>query len=437
MVNPLKIRERMRSSQIAMAAPVIAGLVFFFASMAPAQQPSVQDLLSQADDVLRQMSQLTGLPIKGELHKQVVNRSEVGKYITQNMHDEMTPEQIHAQEALVRVLGVVPHDFDLEKFTVSLLTEQAAGFYDPKLKTMFIADWVPPEMQSMTLTHELTHALQDQNFDLENYMHAAREDDDATAARQAVVEGYATATMMQQATGALDLGDMPSLSPLLESLSSAQLGDSPTLSNAPFFFRYQLMFPYLQGLGFVQAGLKRGHWRALDDAFEHPPTNTKEIFEPETYFDHQDFPTVDLPRPPALEGANGLHYLTANSLGELGYYGLIGQLISENEAKELTPGWLADHYLLYEHSGGDEYVLVGRVRWSNAAHAEQFFRDYHTILAAKHSDLTESKRSSADEFIGSAGDGAVFLFRHGDECVWAEGVPTARSEIMLEWLRAL
>jgi hypothetical protein len=51
--------------------------------------------------------------------------------------------------------------------------------------------------------------------------------------------------------------------------------------------------------------------------------------------------------------------------------------------------------------------------------------------------LTTSKRSSADEFIGSAGNGAVFLFRKGDECVWAEGVPAARSEMMLEWLRAL
>ena len=71
---------------------------------------------------------------------------------------------------------------------------------------MFIADWVPPELQAMTLSHELTHALQDQNWDLESYLHAARDDDDATAARQAVVEGYATAAMMQQATGGAESG---------------------------------------------------------------------------------------------------------------------------------------------------------------------------------------------------------------------------------------
>ncbi len=416
---------------------VLGSRSFLLAPPAAAQQSSVQDLLAQTDDMLQQMSRITGLPIKGELHKQVVNRAEVEQYIKQNMRDEMTPAQLHAQEALVRALGVVPRDFNLEQFVVKLLTEQAAGFYDPKLKTMFIADWVPPEMQAMTLSHELTHALQDQNFDLESYMHGTPDDDDASAARQAVVEGSATAAMMQQAMGGVDLGQVPSLTPLIESLGGVELAGSPDLSSAPFFFRYQLMFPYFQGLGFTQAELQLQGWKGLRDLFENPPENTKEIFDPPTYLNHQNFPQVDLPRPPALEGAHEFHYLTGNRMGELGYYGLIGQLISEDEAKELTPGWLADRYLLYERSGGDDYALVARVRWSSPDQARQFFRDYHTMLAQKYPDLTESKRSSPDEFIGSAANGAVFLFRHDDECVWAEGVPTARSEMMLEWLRAL
>ena len=133
----------------------------------------------------------------------------------------------------------------------------------------------------------------------------------------------------------------------------------------------------------------------------------------------------------------GLRFLTANSLGELGYYAMIQQLISEDEAKALGPAWMADRYLLYEHSGGDEYTLVARTQWATAAQAQAFFRDYRTILANKYSDLTTSKRSSADEFIGAAGNGAVFLMRNGDQCMWAEGVPAAKSETMLEWLRAL
>jgi hypothetical protein len=161
---------------------------------------------------------------------------------------------------------------------------------------MFIADWVPPEMQSMTLSHELTHALQDQNWDLDSYMHGARDDDDATAARQAVVEGHATAAMMQQATGGTELGDMQLLAPLLDALGSGELGGSAELSNAPYFFRVQLLFPYVQGMGFIQAGLQRGGWKDLNVLFEHPPESTKEIFEPEVYFNHQVLPKVELTR---------------------------------------------------------------------------------------------------------------------------------------------
>jgi len=420
-----------------LTSAIALSLVFGCATVAVAQQQSVEELLTQADEVLQQMSQITGLAIKGQLNKRVVNRQQVATYIIQHLHEEMTPAEIHTQESLVRAFGLVPRDFNLERFLVKFYTEQAAGFYDPKRKTMFIADWVPPEMQAMTLSHELTHALQDQNWDLDGYMHGARSDDDASAARQAVVEGYATAAMLQQAAGGMELAQLPELGPLLETLTSSQLAESPELASAPQFFRTEVLFPYVHGMGFIQAGLRQGSWKDLNVLIQHPPLSTKQIFDPRVYFNHQSLPTVALPNPPALDGVSGLRFLTGNSMGELGYYALVGQLISEEEAKSVGMAWLADHYLLYERSGGDYYTLVARTRWTSPAQAQAFFRDYHLILANKYSDLTTSKSSGPDQFIGSASNGAVFLLRKDDECVWAEGVPAAKSEMMLEWLRAL
>jgi hypothetical protein len=383
------------------------------------------------------MSQITGLPIKGPLKKQVISRPEIEKYLVENLHEEMTPGEIHAQEALVRALGLVPRDFSLEKFLVGFYTEQAAGFYDPKRKTMFIADWIPAEMQAMTLSHELTHALQDQNWDLDSYMHAARDDDDATSARQAVVEGYATAAMIQQSAGGVELGQLPSLAPLIENLIPQQFEEFPAFSQAPYFFRMEALFPYMQGMGFIQAGLQLGGWKDLKVLFEQPPQATKQIFEPQTYFHHQAFPKIALAHPPAIEDVAGLRFISENSMGELGYYSLLGQLISEDEAKTVGQAWLADRYLLYERSGGNEYTLVVRTRWESAEQAQAFFRDYHTILTNKYSELTADKRSSPDEFMGSASNGAILLLRKGDECVWAEGVPAGKVDAMLAWLRAL
>ena len=424
-------RSGIRRLRLILAISLVGALT----ATAHAQQG--QDLLSHADQVLQQMSEITGLPIKGSLHKQIINRAGIEKYLIENMHAEMPPAEIHAQEAMLRAFGLVAREFNLEKFLVNLYTEQAAGFYDPKQKTMFIADWVPAENQGMVLSHELTHALQDQNWDLEKYLHADRANDDSSNARQAVVEGYATAAMIQQMTEPMSLADLPSLEPLMEMVIHQQFEEYPAFSNAPYFFRIEALFPYMQGMGFIQAGLQHGGWKDLNAVLPaNPPTTTKQIFEPGSYFDHQTLPAITLARPPALDGA-GLKFLTENVMGELGYYALLGQLISEDEAKTLGHAWLGDRYLLYEHSGGNDYTLVARTRWTSPETALAFFRDYHTILAHKYPELTTGPGSTADLFAGTAANGAVLLLRKDNDCLWAEGVPAGKAEAILAWLRTL
>ena len=404
------------------------------------------DLLAQADKTLQQMSELTGLPIKSSLKKQIISRTEVERYLAENLRVEMTPQEIHIQEATLLAFGLVSPDFNLEKFLISFYTEQAAGFYDPHRKTMFIADWVEPDMQRFVLAHELTHALQDQNFDLEKFLKAVRPDDDASNARQALVEGHATAAMIQQVIAPMKLEDMPALEPLMAQVIHQQYEEFPAFNRAPFFFRLQALFPYIEGMGFMQRGLQEGGWRRLNSLFNDPPKTTKEIFEPQAYFEKQQLPKVSLPHPAPLAGIPGLNFLAENILGELGYYAVLGQLISEDEAKSVATCWLADRYLLYERAAagpspgrtheGKEYTLVSQTRWSSSEVALAFFRDYHSILARKYPELAPDKRSATDLFIGTAANGQVILLRKGDECLWAEGIPTAQSEAMLNWLNS-
>jgi hypothetical protein len=404
------------------------------------------DLLAQADQVLQQMSELTGLPIKSPLKKQIISRAEVEKYLSETLHAEMTPQEIHIQEATLQAFGLVSPDFNLEKFLISFYTEQAAGFYDPHHKTMFIADWVEPDMQRLVLAHELTHALQDQNFDLERFLKAVRPDDDASNARQAMVEGHATAAMIQQLIAPLKLEDMPPLEPLMAPVIQQQYEEFPAFNRAPFFFRFQALFPYIEGMGFMQHGLQAGGWKRLNSLFNDPPNTTREIFDPQAYFEKQQLPKISLLHPAPLAEIRGLNFLTENTMGELGYYALLGQLISEDEAKSVATGWLADRYLLYERSAAGptpgvpqearQYTLVAQTRWSSAESALAFFRDYHSILARKYPELAPDQRSTTDLFIGAATSGQVILLRKGDECLWAEGIPTTQADAMLSWLNS-
>src|SRR5207253_9153261 len=114
-------------------------------------------------------------------------------------------KRLRRSELVLKKFGLLPRDFELGKFLVVLLKEQVAGYYDPKTKTVNLLDWLGAEQQKPVLAHELTHALQDQSFNLEKYMKPAdadlekkkeispqdTENDEIGSTRQAVVEGQA------------------------------------------------------------------------------------------------------------------------------------------------------------------------------------------------------------------------------------------------------
>ena len=453
----------------------LATLLFLALSIALAQEsarPSTpqeteappvgqQSILETADAILQQMSTITGLPIKAPLKKRIISKSEVEKYLRENLHADYTPRELHGEEAALKAFGVVGPDFDLEKFLVSFYTEQAAGFYDPRRQTMFMADWVEPDQQKMVLAHELTHALQDQSFDLWKYMHAARDDDDASAAREALVEGYATLAMLQSMLGSTPVEKLPSLDALMEQVVNQQMAEFPVFSRAPFFLRFQMLFPYLQGMQFSLKGLQLGGWKRLNQAFARPPTTTHQIFEPDLYYqsdsdegaghvrtiaiqsDRARTPFA-LPPPPALTRVAGLQQVEANTMGALGYYALVGQLLSREEAQKLTRPWVADRYLVYEGPAPGQFTLLARTKWANAEAAASFCSDYRTILAKKLTEAAEDRRGSpksADRsasgnevLVQTSGPRRTILLRQGDDCRWAEGVPASQGAELLEWL---
>lgn len=402
-----------------------------------AQKQAHSDLLARADQILQQMSKLTGLPIKSPVNKKVVDRAEVRKMLIHNLHTDYTPQEIHVQQGTLRAFGLVPRGFDLGSFLVKFYTEQAAGFYDPPTKTMYIADWIPAGTQGMVLAHELTHALQDQNFNLEHYMKAVKKNDDEEAARQAVVEGYATAAMYLSMVPGAPISELPNFDSTLGPLIRQQMSEFPVYSKAPFFFRMQALFPYIQGANFIENGLRQLGWKGLNQLFSSPPTSTKAIFQPGIYFNHVALPDVQLPRKTPLSSVTGLKMLDENTMGELGYDSLLGQFLSEKKASVASSAWMGDRYIVYENPAAKQYALVARTRWDSRQAADEFFRDYRAVLNQKYSELTPDSRSAAGRFVARTSSGDVVMLHAGDEVRWAEGVPAGKVNAMLKWLAAL
>src|SRR5262244_1738771 len=113
------------------------------------------------------------------------------------------------------------------------------------------------------MAHELTHALEDQHFNIEPWVKAARPNDDAELARDAVLEGSAVAAMVDyllQGTGR-SLKDLPEFEPSML-FDQLDMQNTPALKSAPPFLKDSLIFPYISGLNFSAAVLKNSGWPA-------------------------------------------------------------------------------------------------------------------------------------------------------------------------------
>ncbi len=51
---------------------------------------------------------------------------------------------------------------------LTLLAEQVIGYYDPKVKVLYVVQGAGEENVVLTISHELVHALQDQYFNLDS-----------------------------------------------------------------------------------------------------------------------------------------------------------------------------------------------------------------------------------------------------------------------------
>lgn len=376
------------------------------------------EFAAAADEVLQQVSQITGLKLVSPLKKTLRSRAEIRAYVIREMDDEKNPAERYADQRSAEAFGLIPKGFPLDSFLVDLLEEQVAGLYDPKAQEFYIADWIPLDDQRMVMAHELTHALQDQHFKIEGWVKAARPNDDAELARESVLEGSAMAAMFDyllQPRG-LTIEELPAIDP---SLLAGDLSKSPKLQEAPQFMKDAMVFPYFAGLIFSAAVLKTGGWSALSDVFGRPPISTQQIMHPALYKSHRFPAPLTVPAVEKLLGPDWVR-LDENAMGEFGWKEILKQFSDEKSAAATAAAWDGDRYLIYEHKGDKQLFLLALLRLDSEDHAARFFSDYAHVLLKKHGQQSKPPRTS-NFFTFDTVDGGVFLRCFGVECVTVEG----------------
>jgi hypothetical protein len=353
------------------------------------------------DEILRFASQDTDLPIKHEVKRRLAKRDEVQSYIEKNMKEDKDAKRLERSSQVLKKFGLLPRNFDLSAFLVTMLREQVAGYYDVKTKTVNLLNWVDVEQQKPVLAHELTHALQDQSFSIEKWMKGTSEKDDKnvdptpadietdeeTSARQAVVEGQAMVVLLDYSLAPTGK-NMLNSPQIVEALKQSMLvgtADSPAFNQAPIFLKEELTFPYRYGLDFTAALLQAGGKElAYAGAFKDPPRTTREIMEPQTYLAHekiQPLKLIDMER-----DFKGYDAFDIGAMGEFDVDVLVEQYAGRDEATAIYPEWRGGYYFAGKPKK-DKSAPIGLLyisRWSSPAKAAEFAAVYAASLAKRY-----------------------------------------------------
>ena len=354
-------------------------------TMTLGQTPSGSDLLESADQVLLDVARIRQLQPKKPIAKGLKSRRQIESYIRGQLEENYPPEDVLAEQKLLIKLGVIPDNTDLGELIVELYTEQIAGLYDFESSKFYIADWIPLEIQKPVMAHELTHALQDQHFDLSDLLQPEKNNDDAMLAKAALVEGEGFAVMLQYVldnlgTSFLDIPDIVELSRTNLEMTAEQY---QVLTNAPDYLRESLLFPYVYGARFMQTYVRRHGWKNASSLYKEVPESTEQILHPEKYMNARDVPvSVDSPGSfqPLVDGWDPIY---RNVLGEFSLMLLLKQFIEQSAAERASAGWGGDMVELYE-AGDGRLTLFLRSVWDSDQDAREFFDAYRSVIEEKY-----------------------------------------------------
>jgi hypothetical protein len=382
-------------------------LCLLAAGAAQEPQEDRRQIFHEIDRSLQELASVSGLKAKKPIHYDLITRDKVNQFLKDRVKEAVKPEELRAEELTLKKLGFVPQDFNLEKSTVDLLTEQAAAFYDYHRKKLFLTDWASSGMQETALVHELAHALADQSFHLERFIKQGGKSDDSELARMAVMEGQATWLMTE--VMARRAGQSVSGNPkLLDVMSGADSGPSqfPVFNSVPLYLRETLIFPYTEGARFQNAVYAKMGKTAFAEVFRRPPETTQHILHPEKYFDRQQ-PAA--PAFPPVAPGKGFKDLSEGMLGELDHAILIRQYGTREQADSIAPHWKGGRYWLIENKSKDRIILRYVSEWDSPEVARTFFRVYGEVLRKKWKKMEVSAES--EETLSGTGDDGYFVVK--------------------------
>lgn len=256
-------------------------------------------------------------------------------------------ESLRVTGRLLTALGLIEPETDIVEAQRALLGAGVLGYYDPKSKRLVVRAASITPLTRVIITHELTHALDDQLSGLDRPALEKTTDETGFAFRM-LAEGSAK-YVENELRASLLPGEQQQLQAEEMRVGVEQ---TPGLLNTPAILLTLTQAPYSLGEPLVRAIVARNGVGGLAAAFAAPPTTTEQGFETLKYFSAEG--AAPVPAPPADGAATD-----DGALGALVLDAMVGGDLSQ--LKELTTGpaldpdvdgWSGDHYVVWDNAQG-------------------------------------------------------------------------------------
>lgn len=349
-------------------------------------------------DIVREnipkIEKATGLKFKTPPRLESQSRDSVRAFLERRFNEELPESELTGMERAYKALGLIPRSMDLRRFMLDLLTEQVAGYYDPKAKTLYVVEGGDEAVTGITIAHELVHALQDQHFNLDS-LTQARDDNDRLTTGQAVVEGQATLEQISAMIGSDNaITALPGGWDRVRQMIREAQGSMPIFASAPTMIQETLIFPYLTGAEFMRKFKAESPGQS---PFSRMPASTEQLMHTERYFESRDDPTtVVLPVP----SVGTVVY--QNNLGEFESRILLFEYLKEQaSAVRGASGWDGDRYMLINTPRGDAIAWVSV--WDTSIDAAEFFDLMDIALIKRHGSIRPGAGTGTTRTYGANG----------------------------------
>jgi hypothetical protein len=307
-------------------------------------------------EVERQVEAVRGLEFERPVNVDPVSPEEIDRRLARYF-DDYYPRAPYARRTLAwRTIGAIPPGIGILEALRRYQQGQVLGYYNSQNgELVYTGDDQLSRIEQFILAHELTHAIDDQHFDLDRLDVLSNTcDDERFLAALGVVEGSANhfATEVIVRFPITEIGEIPG--------GGAQ--------GVPAIITQIQAYPYTSGQAFVDHLAEKGGARAVNAALRRFPVSTEEVLHPERF--GKDEPTeVDVPDfgPTFGEGWRDLDVMMA---GELWLRVLLDTGTTTQEASAAAAGWDGGIYRAW--TDGEEAAVILSTTWDTSIEAAEF-----------------------------------------------------------------